>query len=93
MKVISGIYKGVTTIELDNLAAEIAASLSINHPDYAVLAARLAVSNLHKQTKRLFSEVIDDMYNYSDSVTGKAKPMISDETHAVVMKHAEVNFI
>lgn len=50
---ISGIYKGVSTIELDNLAAEVAASMTTQHPDYALLAARIAVSNLHKQTKRV----------------------------------------
>lgn len=53
LKVINGIYKGVTTIELDNLAAEVAASMTTQHPDYALLAARIAVSNLHKQTKRV----------------------------------------
>ena len=55
MKVISGLYPGVTTIELDNLAAETAATLTTKHPDYAILAARIAVSNLHKETKKVFS--------------------------------------
>jgi ribonucleoside-diphosphate reductase subunit M1 len=55
MKVIAGVYSGVTTVELDTLAAETAASLTTKHPDYATLAARIAVSNLHKETKKLFS--------------------------------------
>lgn len=55
MKVIDGLYSGVTTVELDTLAAETAASLTTKHPDFATLAARIAVSNLHKETKKLFS--------------------------------------
>ena len=55
MKVIAGVYSGVTTVELDTLAAETAASLTTKHPDYAILAARIAVSNLHKETKKVFS--------------------------------------
>ena len=55
MKAISGIYEGITTVELDNLAAEIAANMATTHPDYAALAARIAVSNLHKETKKCFS--------------------------------------
>ena len=61
MKVIQGLYSGVTTIELDTLAAEIAATLTTKHPDYAILAARIAVSNLHKETKKVFS----GEYNFS----------------------------
>jgi len=60
MKVISGVYGGVTTTELDTLAAETAASMTTKHPDYAILAARIAVSNLHKETKKLFSGKVDD---------------------------------
>lgn len=55
MKVISGVYPGVTTTELDTLAAETAACMTTKHPDYAILAARIAVSNLHKETKKTFS--------------------------------------
>lgn len=55
MKVIQGLYSGVTTVELDTLAAETAATLTTKHPDYAILAARIAVSNLHKETKKVFS--------------------------------------
>lgn len=62
MKVISGLYPGVTTIELDNLAAETAATLTTKHPDYAILAARIAVSNLHKETKKVFSGMLWTAY-------------------------------
>lgn len=59
MKVIRGLYPGVTTMELDNLAAEIAATMTTLHPDYAILAARIAVSNLHKETKKTFTGIYD----------------------------------
>jgi ribonucleoside-diphosphate reductase subunit M1 len=62
------VYQGVTTIELDNLAAETAAYMTVTHPDYAILAARIAVSNLHKQTKKMFSQVISDLYHYVNPV-------------------------
>ncbi|KAK9449484.1 ribonucleotide reductase [Limtongia smithiae] len=88
-KVISGVYQGVTTVELDNLAAETAAYLTTAHPDYAVLAARIAISNLHKQTTKQFSQVISDLYNYVNPKTRLPSPMISDETYKVVQKHAD----
>src|SRR5436190_24251090 len=68
-KVIAGIFDGVTTTQLDNLAAEIAASMTTKHPDFALLAARIAVSNLHKNTKKSFSATIKDLYEYVDSHT------------------------
>ncbi|RDD39712.1 Ribonucleoside-diphosphate reductase large subunit [Trichoplax sp. H2] len=89
MKVIAGIYNGVTTVELDTLAAEIAASMTTNHPDYALLAARIAVSNLHKETKKTFSVVMDELYNYVNPKNGKHSPMISKETHEIITKHCE----
>lgn len=88
-KVISGVYQGVTTVELDNLAAETAAYMTVTHPDYAILAARIAVSNLHKQTKKQFSSVIQDLYDYINPKTRKHSPMISTETYECVMRHAE----
>lgn len=88
-KVISGVYQGVTTVELDNLAAETAAYMTVTHPDYAILAARIAVSNLHKQTKKQFSAVISDLYHYINPKNKKHSPMISKETYDIVMKHAE----
>ncbi|RMZ87928.1 hypothetical protein DV736_g4842, partial [Chaetothyriales sp. CBS 134916] len=88
-KVISGVYQGVTTVELDNLAAETAAYMTVTHPDYAILAARIAVSNLHKQTKKQFSSVISDLYHYINPKTNKPAPMISDETYQHVMANAD----
>src|ERR1700742_5360280 len=70
-KVIDGVYDGVTTSELDNLAAETAASLTVRHPDYAQLASRIAVSNLHKNTIKSFSETMRRLYEYVDSKNGK----------------------
>ncbi|XP_065371770.1 ribonucleoside-diphosphate reductase large subunit [Calliphora vicina] len=89
LKVINGLYCGVTTQELDNLAAETAATLTTNHGDYAILAARIAVSNLHKETKKVFSEVISDLYHYVNKETGKTSPMISEYHYNVVQKNAE----
>ncbi|TMW54044.1 hypothetical protein DOY81_000830 [Sarcophaga bullata] len=88
-KVINGLYCGVTTQELDNLTAETAATLTTNHGDYAILAARIAVSNLYKETKNVFSEVIHDMYCYVNKETGKQAPMISEYHYNVVQKNAE----
>ena len=67
MRVIEGLYDGVTTSELDNLAAEVAATMTTTHPDYANLASRISVSNLHKNTKKSFSQTMDDLYNYVES--------------------------
>lgn len=88
-RVISGVYNGVSTVELDNLAAETAAYMTTVHPDYAVLAARIAVSNLHKQTKKQFSEVMKDLYEYVNPRSRRHSPMISEELYAIVVKHAE----
>lgn len=90
MRVIEGLYDGVNTSELDNLAAETAASMTTTHPDYAQLAARIAVSNLHKNTKKSFSETMHDMYNYVNPRTGQASPLLSDEVYEVIMANAEV---
>jgi len=65
-KVAAGVHQGVTTVELDNLAAETAAYLTTKHPDYAILAARIAISNLHKETKKIFSEVVHDLYKWGE---------------------------
>ncbi len=89
-KVIQGIYDGVTTSELDNLAAEIAASLTTKHPDYARLASRIAISDLHKNTKKSFSATMTDLYNYIDPKTGKKAPLISDDVYQVILKHSEL---
>jgi ribonucleoside-diphosphate reductase subunit M1 len=89
LKVIAGLYQGVTTQELDNLAAETAATMTTQHPDYAILAARIAVSNLHKETKKNFSDVIHDLYVAKDKTTGRSIPMISEATYGVVMTNAD----
>lgn len=88
-KVINGLYDGVTTNKLDDLAAETAASLTAMHPDYAILAARVATSNLHKETKKLFSDTIRDLYEYIDPVTGQNASLIADDVMEIVQKNAE----
>ncbi|MDP6921701.1 MAG: ribonucleoside-diphosphate reductase subunit alpha [Lutibacter sp.] len=90
MRVIEGLYDGVTTYELDNLASEIAATMTVQHPDYARLAARIAVSNLHKKTKKSFSEVMTDLYEYVNPRTGKKAPLLSDDTYRIIMDNASV---
>jgi len=87
LKVINGLYAGVTTVELDNLAAETAATMTTKHPDYATLAARIVVSNLHKETKKVFSDVVKDLYEMKSH--GKPTPMISDYHYKVIMKNAD----
>jgi len=89
MRVIEGLYDGVTTSELDNLAAEIAATLTTSHPDYARLAARISVSNLHKNTKKSFSEVMTDLYEYVNPRTGKDAPLLSDEVYNIIKENAD----
>jgi len=89
VKVINGLYAGVTTVELDNLAAEIAATMTTKHPDYAILAARIAVSNLHKETQKKFSDSISILRQMKNAITGKAVPMISEEHFNIVMKHKD----
>ncbi|VDP39402.1 unnamed protein product [Soboliphyme baturini] len=88
-KVVGGLYTGVTTVELDNLAAEVAATMTTKHPDYAILAARIAVSNLHKETKKVFSEVINDLRNYVNPKTQKMCPMISEKIYQIVQDNAD----
>ncbi len=89
-KVIEGIYAGVPTTELDNLAAETAASLATRHPDYAILASRIAVSNLHKNTIKSFSETMKNLYLYVDKKNGKKTPLIADDVWQVIEENAEL---
>lgn len=89
-KVIAGIFDGITTESLDNLAAETAASLIPKHPDYSNLASRIAVSRLHKTTKKKFSETIQDLYNYIDPETGKEASLINEETYKAVMDNKDI---
>jgi ribonucleoside-diphosphate reductase alpha chain len=90
MKVIEGLYDGVTTTILDNLAAETAASLTTNHPDYALLASRIAVSNLHKNTTKSFSKTIEELYNYIDPKTNQSAKLIADDVFEIVMANAQI---
>ena len=87
-KVIDGVYDGVTTSELDNLAAETAASLTVRHPDYAQLASRIAVSNLHKNTIKSFSKTVEALYNYIDPKNGLRAALIADDVYEIVMENA-----
>lgn len=89
MRVIEGLYDGVSTSELDNLAAETAASMTVMHPDYAQLAARIAVSNLHKNTTKSFSETMIEMYHYINPRTGQKSPLLSDEVYKTIIDHSE----
>ncbi|MFY0254338.1 ribonucleoside-diphosphate reductase subunit alpha [Chitinophaga sp. 30R24] len=89
-KVIQGLYDGVTTSELDNLAAETAASLTTKHPDYALLASRIAVSNLHKNTIKSFSKTMKKLYEYVDPKTGKSAALLSDDVYEIIKKNAEL---
>src|SRR6201747_1292576 len=89
-KVIEGLFDGVTTSELDNLAAETAASLTTKHPDYALLASRIAVSNLHKNTIKSFSETMKKLYNYVDTHSGKRLPLIAEDVMAIIEEHADL---
>lgn len=89
-KVVDGIFEGVQTTELDNLAAETAASLTATHPDYAILASRIAVSNLHKNTHKSFTETMRALYNYTDLHSGRRMPLIAEDVMAVIEEHAEL---
>jgi ribonucleoside-diphosphate reductase alpha chain len=90
MKVIEGIYDGVSTTDLDNLAAEVAAAKTIDHPDYALLASRIAVSNLHKETKKQFSDVMIDLYQYIDPKTGQNAALLADDVYEVIMENRDM---
>ena len=90
MKVIEGLFDGVTTTELDNLAAEVAAGKTMDHPDYALLASRIAVSNLHKDTKKTFSEVIEDLYHYIDPKTNQKASLVADDVFEAIMNNRDL---
>jgi ribonucleoside-diphosphate reductase alpha chain len=89
-KVIEGIYEGVSTSELDSLAAETAASLTTKHPDYALLASRIAISNLHKNTEKSFSATMSKLHTYTDEITGRKMPLIADEVMEIIEANAEI---
>ena len=87
--VIQGLYDKVTTTELDELAARTSANMTVVHPEYAILAARIAVSNLHKNTKKNFSRIIEELYNYIDPKTNKQAPLIADDVYEIIMAHKD----
>ncbi len=89
-KAIEGIYDLVPTTELDNLAAETAASLTTKHPDYAVLASRIAVSNLHKNTMKSFSQTMRNLHGYVHPMTGKKMPLIADDVMEIINENADL---
>ncbi|KAK1264362.1 Ribonucleoside-diphosphate reductase large subunit [Acorus gramineus] len=86
-KVCAGVYKGVTTSQLDELAAETAAAMTANHPDYAILAARIVVSNLHKNTRKSFSETMKEMYQHHNERSGQKAPLVADDVYEIIMKN------
>ena len=90
MRVIEGVYDGVTTTELDNLAAEVAATNAVTHPDYAQLASRIAVSNLHKATKKSFTETMKGLHEYVDPITGENASLIAEDVWEIIQKNSEL---
>lgn len=89
MKVIEGVFDGVTTSQLDNLAAEVAATNAVTHPDYALLASRIAVSNLHKSTKKSFSEAAKDLYEFVDPKTDQNASLIAEDVYQIISENAD----
>ena len=89
MKVIEGLFDGVTTTELDNLASEVAATMTVQHPDFALLASRISVSNLHKSTEKSFSVTMQKLFQYTDPKTEEDAPLISEEIHQIIQNNAE----
>jgi ribonucleoside-diphosphate reductase alpha chain len=90
MKVIEGIYDGVTTSELDRLTAEVAATMTTKHPDYALLASRIAISNLQKNTNKSFSQTIKELYHYKDPKTGQPASLIAEDVYEIVQRNATI---
>jgi len=88
-KVIHGLYDGISSVELDVLAAETAAALTPTHPDYSILASRICVTSLHKRTPKSFSQVIEQLYNYVDPKTGLNAPMIADDVYQIIMENSK----
>lgn len=89
IKIASGCYDGITSRELDNLAAEMAASMTPKHPDYSILASRIAISTLHKETEKHFTDTIEKLHKYIEPKTGEPAGMISDEVYDIIMKNKD----
>ena len=90
MRVIEGLYDGVTTSELDNLAAEVAATMTVQHPDFALLASRISVSNLHKNTDKSFSDTMEKLYKYIDPKTGEEAPLLATDVFEIIKTNTDV---
>lgn len=90
MHVVNNIYDGITTVELDEFAANYASTLAAEHPDFATLAGRIAVSNLQKQTSKLFSTAMRKLHENVNANTGKPQPLIADDVYEIVEKNKEV---
>ncbi len=90
MKVIEGLYEGVTTEKLDNLASEVSAAMSTKHPDYGYLASRIAISNLHRKTKKSFASTITDLFEYIDPKTNQSAKLIADDVYQIIQKNADL---
>ena len=89
IKVMTGIYPGITTRQLDDLAAETSAYMSTSHFHYSTLAARICASNLHKETDDDYFELVTKMRNYLHPKTKEQSPLVSEELFDVVCKHKE----
>ncbi|NBB89456.1 MAG: ribonucleoside-diphosphate reductase subunit alpha, partial [Bacteroidetes bacterium] len=89
-RVIQGLYDGVSTSDLDNLAAETAANMATVHPDYAHLAARISISNLHKNTEKSFFKTMEKLHAYVDPKTGLSAGLISDETMDIIRANKDI---
>lgn len=88
-KVVSGLYDGVSSAELDQLSSETSASMITTHPDYGKLAARIAITALYKDVEKDFSRIATKLYEYINPKTGEKAGMISDEVYSVIQNHAD----
>ncbi|KAI6184929.1 Ribonucleoside-diphosphate reductase [Aphelenchoides bicaudatus] len=89
INIVKGIFDGITTAQLDEYTANYASTLAAEHPDFAVLAGRIAVSNLQKQTSKVFSEAMEQLYRNVDPITKEEKPLIAEDVYNIVIKNKE----
>jgi ribonucleotide reductase alpha subunit len=78
IKVIEQMYDGIKTTQIDELTAQQCASMVTTHPDYGVLAGRIVISNLHKNTSESFASVVEQLYQFVD-IRGNQSPLVSKE--------------
>lgn len=86
-QVLGQIIDGLRTSELDELSAQLAASLCTNHPDWGVLASRIAISNHHKETLNSFTAVVEKLASQAMPKTGEKTSIIHPELLEAVRKH------